>query len=275
MREYRKNVAQATAFLEKHLRARPIVGLMTGTGLGDSANGIETDAVFSYNEIPHFPAATVESHPGRLTLGRFAGKPVVALQGRFHLYEGYSPLEVTFPIRVMQALGVTVLVLSNAAGGLNPAFAPGNIMVISDHLNLTGNNPLIGPNNEAWGERFPDMSRVYDARLAAFAHQAGRRAGIPLQSGVYAGLSGPSLETPAEVRYLRTVGADAVGFSTVQEVIAGVHAGMRILALSIITNVHTPETPEPASVADIIARAETVAPVLKEVIQEVIRHVDA
>jgi purine-nucleoside phosphorylase len=275
MRDYKARVMEAAAFLEKHLRSRPRIGLITGTGLGDSASEVETDAVLSYGQIPHFPIATVQSHRGQLTLGRMSGKPVLTLQGRFHLYEGYSPLEVSFPVRVMQALGVKVLVVSNAAGGLNPGFAPGNIMVISDHLNLTGHNPLIGPNEESWGERFPDMSRAYDPELAALAQTAGNGAGIPMSSGVYAGLTGPSLETPAEVRYLKIIGADAVGFSTVQEVIAGIHAGMRILALSIITNVHTPDAPEPALVEDIIACAQKAAPMLGRVICEVIRHVDA
>ena len=275
MHEYKTRVMEAAAFLEKRLRSRPVIGLITGTGLGDSTSGIETDAVLSYSEIPHFPTATVQSHLGQLTLGQMSGKPVLTLQGRFHLYEGYSPLEVSFPVRVMQALGVKVLVLSNAAGGLNSGFAPGNIMVISDHLNFTGHNPLIGPNIESWGKRFPDMSRAYDPGLAALAQTAGNSAGIPMCSGVYAGLTGPSLETPAEVRYLKIIGADAVGFSTVQEVIAGVHSGMRILALSIITNVHTPDAPEPASVEDIIACAQKAAPMLGRVIQEVIRHVEA
>jgi purine-nucleoside phosphorylase len=275
MREYTARVMETAAFLEKHLRSRPQIGLITGTGLGDSATEVETDAVLPYGEIPHFPTTTVQSHRGQLSLGRMSEKPVLTLQGRFHLYEGYSPLEVSFPVRVMQALGVRVLVLSNAAGGLNSGFAPGDIMVISDHLNLTGHNPLIGPNEESWGERFPDMSRAYDPGLAALAQTAGNGAGIPLRTGVYAGLAGPSLETPAEVRYLKIIGADAVGFSTVQEAIAGVHAGMRVLGLSIITNVHTPEAPEPASVADIITCAQKAAPMLGRVIQEVIRHVDA
>lgn len=272
MREYKQKVLEAAAFIETRTRVRPMVGLMTGTGLGDSAAGIEVDAAFSYAEIPHFPASTVVSHMGRLTLGQMEGKPVMALQGRFHLYEGYSPLEVTFPIRVMQALGVKVLVLSNAAGGLNPAYLPGDIMAIADHLNLTGKNPLIGPNDETWGERFPDMSSVYDRELAALARKAAVGAGSRFQSGVYAGLIGPSLETPAEVRYLRTIGADAVGFSTVQEVIAAVHARMRVLGLSIITNVHNPDSPEPASVDEIIACAEKASPALRHVIQEVIRN---
>lgn len=272
---YKAKVVAAAAFLEKRLRERPVVGLMTGTGLGESLAAIETDAVVDFKDIPHFPTATVESHYGKLTLGRLRGKPVVAMQGRCHLYEGYSPREVTFPVRVMQVLGVKTLMLSNAAGGLDPGFTPGHIMVISDHLNLTGRNPLIGPNEDGWGDRFPDMSRVYDSTLAALAHRAAVNIGVSTHSGVYAGLIGPSLETPAEVRYLRAVGADAVGFSTVQEVIVAVHAGMRVLGLSTITNVHTPDAPEPASVADIIACAESAAPAMAAIIQEVIGDIDA
>lgn len=273
MRQYRTRVIETADFLRKHLMSPPLVGLMTGTGLGDGTGAIDVHRSFSYHEIPNFPASTVESHFGKLTLGRLAQRPAVVMQGRFHLYEGYSPLEVTFPIRVMKALGVKVLMLSNAAGGLNPAFDAGDIMILSDHLNLMGKNPLTGPNEDAWGERFPDMSRVYDPDLATLATGAGETRGVRMRSGVYAGLNGPSLETPAEIRFLRTIGADAVGFSTVQEVIAGVHAGMRILALSTITNVHDPEAPEPASVADIIACAGRVAPVVGEIIQEVVSQI--
>jgi purine-nucleoside phosphorylase len=246
---------------------------MTGTGLGAGTGAIDVQTSFSYHEIPNFPASTVESHFGKLSLGYLADRPVMVMQGRFHLYEGYSPWEVTFPVRVMQALGVRVLILSNAAGGLNPAFAPGDIMVVSDHINLTGRNPLMGPNEDAWGERFPDMCRVYDSELCALAAAAGETRGAPMRSGVYVGLSGPSLETPAEIRFLRTIGADAVGFSTVQEVIAGAHAGMRILALSTITNVHDPEAPAPASVAEIIACAGRAAPLVGGIIQEVVGRI--
>lgn len=274
MSEYQARVVEASEFIGKSLLDRPVIGIMTGTGLGESVASVQVDKAFDYREIPHFPTATVQSHFGRLSLGRLANKPVLVMQGRFHLYEGYSPREVTFPIRVMQALGVKALIVSNSAGGLNPDFSPGNIMVLGDHINLTGSNPLIGPNESDWGERFPDMSRVYDPQFATLAHLAGRDHGIIMPTGVYAGLTGPSLETPAEVRFLRTIGADAVGFSTVQEVIAGIHAGMRVLGLSSITNVHNPEAPEPASVAEIIACAQTVAPVLASIIEEVIKNID-
>ena len=194
----------------------------------------------------------------------------MAMQGRFHLYEGYSPLEVTFPIRVMQELGVKVLILSNAAGGLNPEFAAGDIMIITDHINLTGSNPLMGPNEDSWGIRFPDMIEAYDKELLELAEIAGRNEGIPLQKGVYVGLTGPSLETRAEVRFLRTIGADAVGFSTVQEVIAAVHAGIKVLGLSTITNMHDPDNPTPATVEAVIAVAKEAAPRLEAVIKNVV-----
>ncbi|MDX9787050.1 MAG: purine-nucleoside phosphorylase [Desulfobacterales bacterium] len=274
MSQYGTQVLETAEFLKRYSRNAPLIGLMTGTGLGESTAKVEIDAAFAYREIPNFPVSTVESHAGRLLLGRLAEKPVIAMQGRFHLYEGYTSREVAFPVRVMQAMGVKYLILSNAAGGLNTAFSPGDLMVIADHINLTGHNPLIGPNEDGWGERFPDMSRVYDPTLAALARQVGRACGAGMQTGVYAGLIGPSLETPAEVRFLSTIGADAVGFSTVQEVICGGHAGMRILGLSTITNVHTPDSPQPASVADIIACAEGAATKMGEMIQEVIKQID-
>ncbi|MBW2370055.1 MAG: purine-nucleoside phosphorylase [Deltaproteobacteria bacterium] len=269
---YHNQVSEAADFLRKKINVTPRVGIMTGTGLGNSAESLDATAVFDYAQIPHFPDATVESHMGRLSFGSLVGKPVMALQGRFHLYEGYTPREVAFPIRVMQQLGVKTLILSNAAGGLNPNFIPGDIMVIRDHINLTGKNPLTGPNHDPWGDRFPDMSSVYDLQLATLAESAGVDG--PLKSGIYAGLPGPSLETPAEVRYLRTIGADAVGFSTVTESIVAVHAGMSLLGLSIITNVHNPDNPQPASVSEIIELAGRVAPRVNEIIQAVISQID-
>lgn len=268
---YQSKVKETEAFITAHMSEPPVFGILTGTGLGDMAASLEVAAAFDYRKIPHFPHSTVESHHGRLCIGKWIGKPVMVMQGRFHLYEGYSPLEVTFPVRVMQALGVKVLILSNAAGGLNPSFTPGDIMVIKDHINLTGANPLMGPNEEKWGDRFPDMSAVYDKALADVACASG---GFQLKTGVYAGLTGPSLETPAEVRYLQIIGADAVGFSTVNEAIVGRHAGMRILGLSIITNVHVPDAPEPASVAEIIELAQQTAPKLETIVREVIGRVD-
>ena len=263
---YETQVQQAAKFIAARLNAPPRLGLMTGTGLGEVVGDLAVSAMLPYSQIPHFPAATVQGHPGRLLCGTLAGTATLALQGRFHLYEGYSPLAVAFPVRVLQALGVDTLIVSNAAGGLNPAFRPGDLMLIADHINLTGENPLVGPNIDRWGLRFPDMSRVYDPALAAAARQVAATAGIPLTQGVYAGLKGPSLETPAEIRFLQTIGADAVGMSTVQETIAAVHGGMRVLGVSTITNINDPDCPAPATVEAILAVAERAAPQLGRMI---------
>ncbi|MGD2272643.1 MAG: purine-nucleoside phosphorylase [Desulfobacterales bacterium] len=274
MENYKQQVAEATDFLKTQLNKPPSIGLLTGTGLGQTTNSLQISQSFDYGDLPHFPVSTVESHQGRLLAGEMAEKSVIALQGRFHLYEGYAPLEVTFPIRVMQELGVKVLILSNAAGGLNPNYSSGDIMVIRDHINLTMSNPLIGPNVERWGIRFPDMTRAYDVDLAKLATHAADNTDIQLQTGVYAGLKGPCLETPAEIRFLRTIGADAVGFSTVQEVIAAVHAGMRVLGLSTITNVHNPDDPHPSTVEKIIAVAQAAAPRLELIMRKVLENID-
>jgi len=270
MREQKKKAEEAAEFLRKHSVGHPQVGLLTGTGLGDSTEAMEIAAAVNYTDIPHFPISTVAGHRGKLVYGRMGARSVMALQGRFHLYEGYSPREVTFPVRVMQELGVRVLIVTNAAGGLNPNFQPGDLMCITDHINLTGENPLVGPNEDAWGIRFPDMCSVYDPDLIKRAEKAHGEGNRPIRKGVYTGLKGPSLETPAEVRYLRQIGTDAVGLSTIQEVIAGVHAGMRILGLSIITNVNDPDCPVPATVEEIIALAESAAPRLAATIQGVL-----
>lgn len=271
---YKSQVAEAADFIGSRVRRRPRVGIMTGTGLGACVAGINTDARIDYREIPHFPVSTVQSHSGCLTAGSLEGCDVMAFQGRFHLYEGYSVRQVAFPVRVMQALGVEILILTNAAGGLNLSFRPGDIMVIRDHLNLTGENPLVGPNVDEWGVRFPDMTAVYDAELTALAREAGDRSGETLQTGVYAGLKGPSLETSAETRFLRTIGADAVGFSTIAEVIAGVHARLRILGLSIITNINDPDHPSADTVEDIIAVADAAAGRLAGIIRHVVGKVN-
>ncbi len=226
-----------------------------------------------YKEIPHFPLSTVQTHIGRMLAGDMNGCPVVAMQGRFHLYEGYGPLEVTYPIRVMQLLGVKILMLSNASGGLNPRFNAGDIMLITDHINLTGANPLIGPNEDSWGIRFPDMSRAYNRELITVAENIARAYDVRLQKGIYAGLTGPSLETPAEVKFLQTIGAAAVGFSTVQEVIAAVHGKMRVLGLSTITNVHNPDNPIPATVEEIIEVAKSAAHHLEKIMKGVVEKI--
>lgn len=268
--EYFNRVQAAAAFLRERFVLTPEVGLLTGTGLGESAENMDIYHVIPYADVPHFPRSTVAGHLGRMLCGQKGSCTVLALQGRFHLYEGYSALEVTFPIRVMQVLGVKTLVLTNASGGLNPEFRDGDIMIISDHINLSGENPLVGPNLDQWGPRFPDMSWAYDTELAAAAARAGADLALPVKKGVYAGLKGPSLETPAEVRFLQSIGAEAVGFSTVLETIAGVHGGMRVLGLATITNVHNPDRPVPGSVDDIIEVARSAAPKVEAVIHRVL-----
>ena len=269
MKNIEQQLAETTDFIRSRIKNAPHIGLLTGTGLGESAESMSIETTIRYQDIPHFPISTVQSHIGRMLSGKMNGCPVIAMQGRFHLYEGYTPLEVTFPIRVMQQLGVKILIVSNAAGGLNPEFNPGDIMLITDHINLTGTNPLIGPNLDSWGIRFPDMTRAYDKTLIAAAERVAKAAGKSLQKGVYAGLTGPSLETPSEVKFLQTIGAEAVGFSTVQEVIAAVHSGMRVLGLSTITNVHNPDDPVPAAVEDIIEVARGATPLLETIMKGV------
>lgn len=274
MKDIYAAVAAAAEHLRRHGVHQPEIGIFTGTGLEESVRSVQVRQKIAYTDLPHFPLSTVESHPGQLLFGEIEGRAVLVMQGRFHLYEGYSPEKVVFPVRVMQALGVKVMILTNAAGGLNPRFRAGDIMILNDHINLTGENPLVGSNDERWGPRFPDMSRAYDARLADRAAKSAGRLGISIRRGTYAGLKGPSLETPAEVRFLKTIGADAVGFSTVQEVIAGVHAGLRILGLSTITNLSDPDRPAPATVADIIAVARRTAPQVDALIHHIVERLD-
>jgi purine-nucleoside phosphorylase len=266
------DVRVAAAFLRSGIIPMPEVALLTGTGLGDITDSAAMHTAIDYRDIPHFPASTVQSHYGRLSAVVFNGVPLLVLQGRFHLYEGYLPRQVAFPVRVLQELGVRTLILTNAAGGLNPYFAAGDIMVIEDHINLTGDNPLVGPNDDRWGPRFPEMIHAYDSHLQALAWEGSTSSGAGARKGIYAGLKGPSLETPAEMRYLRTLGADAVGFSTVMETIAAVHAGMRVVGLSVITNVCRPEASVSVSVDEIIAVAQSAAPRLAEIIHHVIKR---
>lgn len=259
MQNIRKKVLEAKKFLTDRtdgIKSPCEVGLLTGTGLADAVSSMEVSHEFKYSSIPHFPVSTVASHTGKLLFGMLGGKNIIVMQGRVHLYEGYSPLKVTFPIRLMQELNVKHLILSNASGGINLNFAVGDIMIVDDHINLTGKNPLIGPNENEWGLRFPDMTQVYDKKLALLARKIGKEKNIKLQHGVYAGLCGPSLETPSETRYLKSIGGDAVGFSTVMEAIAGVHAGMKILGLATITNINNPDAPEKATVEEIIGSAQ-------------------
>ncbi len=250
----------------------PEVALILGTGLSGLAERIEVEAEIPYPEIPHFPLATVETHTGRLLLGTLGGRRVVAMQGRFHRYEGYNLQQVTFPVRVMRALGAATLVVSNACGGMNPLWSPGDLVLIADHINLLGDNPLIGPNVEELGPRFPDMSAPYDSGLQAVARDIALENGIPLRSGVYVAVPGPNLETRAEYRMLRTMGADVVGMSTVPEVIVAVHSGMRVLGISIITDACLPDALEAADIAKIIATARGAEPRLTELVVGVLER---
>jgi purine-nucleoside phosphorylase len=270
-----QRVKETADYLKARMKAPPRLGLLTGTGLGESAAFLSRSVALPYADIPHFPAATVQSHAGKLLIGDVDGFPLMAMQGRFHLYEGHSPQAVTYPIRVMQALGVETVIITNAAGGLSRSFATGEVMIIADHINLTGANPLVGPNIDGWGPRFPDMTRAYDEHLMSLARKLAARAGVRLQQGVYAGLQGPSLETPAEIRFLQRIGADAVGFSTVLEVIAAAHAGIRVLGLATITNINDPDNPVPATVEDIIAAAGRTAPALERLIRMIVEHIHA
>jgi purine-nucleoside phosphorylase len=244
----------------------PEVAIILGTGLGGLADEIEVDASIPYEEIPGFPLSTVETHAGRLLLGRLNKRPVVAMQGRFHRYEGYGLAEVTFPVRVLHALGAKTLVVSNACGGMNPLWGPGDLVLLSDHINLLGDNPLVGANDERLGPRFPDMSAPYDPELRALARAAALELGIVLREGVYVAVPGPSLETRAEYRMLRAMGADVVGMSTVPEVIVANHAGMRALGISIITDQCLPDALEPADISRIIATAGRAEPSLTRLI---------
>ena len=274
MKHLNANVREAASFLTGKLDRPPLTGVITGTGLNDAVGPLNDAVSFGYDEIPHFPVSTAPGHGGRLSMGTLAGHPMVLMQGRFHLYEGYAPATVTFPIRVMRALGVRQLILSNAAGGMNPAFRQGDLMVIRDHINLTGENPLVGANLDEWGPRFPDMAAAYDRPLIQLCRRTADVLGLALRSGVYAGLKGPSLETPAEIRFLKTIGADAVGFSTVMETIAAVHAGMRVLAISTITNINDPDRPQPASLEAIVAVANQVAPSMNRLITAIIGEIE-
>jgi purine-nucleoside phosphorylase len=240
----------------------PTIGLILGTGLGGLAREIETQTEIPYSDLPDFPLSTVESHTGRLLLGRLSGHDVVAMQGRFHLYEGYDASQVTFGVRVMKLLGATTLLVSNVSGGLDPAFARGDLMILNDHINLMGSNPLIGPNDERFGPRFPDMSEPYSQRLLKLANQVALENSIPVRNGIYVSLAGPSLETRAEYRMLRAMGADSVGMSTVPEVIVARHMGMEIFAASVITDMCLPDALAPTSVSEIIATAQRAEPKL-------------
>jgi purine-nucleoside phosphorylase len=272
MTDLYQRIQEAKAAIQKVWPGRPRVGIILGTGLGGLAEDIRADVKLPYQEIPHFPVSTSPSHAGRLVCGHLGGKTVMAMEGRFHFYEGYSLQHITFPVRVMRALGCEVLMVSNACGGMNPQYAKGDIMIIEDHINLLGDNPLIGANDDRLGPRFPDMSRPYDRELIALTQRIALEERITCHKGVFVAVPGPNLETRAEYRFLRGIGADCVGMSTVPEVIAGVHGGLRNLGFSIITDMCLADALEPALLEDIIATANVAEKKLRVLVRRVIEE---
>jgi purine-nucleoside phosphorylase len=264
------HIQEAAAAVRTVWPGTPSVGIVLGTGLGHFADEIADRTEIPYEQIPHFLRSTAPSHKGRLVCGTLGGKSVVAMEGRFHLYEGYTAQQVTFPVRVMKALGCGVLICSNACGGLNPQYQSGDIMLIEDHVNLLGANPLIGPNDDRLGDRFPDMCNAYDRDLLALAKRVAIDEKISVQQGVYAAVTGPCLETRAEYRFLRTIGADVIGMSTIPEVIVGVHSKMRNLGLSVITDMCLADALKPVSLAEIIHTANTAEPKLRALVRRIV-----
>jgi len=272
MNVYKKNVEETVSFLQGKIKRPPAVVIILGTGLGGLIDSIEVEALLPYEEIPHFPRSTVPGHHGNLIFGTLRHRDVAVLQGRFHYYEGYSTRELTFPLRTLSLLGADTLVVTNAAGGLDPNYRPGTIMVIRDHLNFIGENPLRGANIDDWGPRFPDLSEPYDKKLIDATLQCAEKLHMTnVITGVYVAIPGPSLETPAETRFLRAAGADAVGMSSVPEVIVARHAAMRVLGLSAVANFNDPDNFAPILLDDIIRAAEEIEPALQELIKEVLK----
>lgn len=259
-------IAEAASYIRTQWQGTAQAGVILGTGLGGLAREIESPVTIPYESIPHFPRSTAISHAGQLVCGKLGGATVVAMEGRFHAYEGYSQQQLTFPVRVMKALGANTLIVSNACGGMNPFYCRGDIMVIDDHINLLGDNPLIGVNDDDLGPRFPDMSCPYDPALIECALEIARRENFIAHRGVYVAVTGPNLETRAEYRFLRTIGADVVGMSTVPEVIVAVHASMRVLGLSVITDMCFPDALEPANIDMILAAAADSEPKLRAIV---------
>jgi len=266
MLELSAQILEATEVIRRRWRGRAKAGIILGTGLGTLAGQIRAEATVAYEDIPHFPHSTTVGHAGQLVLGELAGVPVAAMEGRFHAYEGYSLRQITFPVRVMKALGAGLLIVSNAAGGMNPHYASGDIVLIEDHINLMNGNPLIGVNDDALGPRFPDMSAPYDRVLIDRALEIARRENFVAHKGVYVAVPGPNLETRAEYRFLRAIGADVVGMSTVPEVLVAVHGGMRVLGLSIVTDMCLPDALKPANIDDILAVAASAEPKLRKIV---------
>jgi purine-nucleoside phosphorylase len=273
MLELYDKIQAAARVIRATVSQAPKVGIILGTGLGGIGDEIETEAAIEYADIPHFPTSTATSHRGRLVCGSLAGVPVLAMEGRFHLYEGYSLKDITLPVRVFKELGCELLIVSNACGGLNPYYNAGDIMVIEDHINLLGDNPLIGINDDRLGPRFPDMCEPYDQRWIDRVIKIGRDLGLGIHKGVFVAVAGPNLETRAEYRFLRMIGADVVGMSTVPETIVAVHCGLKTVGLSVITDMCLPDALQPANVDEIIATANRAAPQLVAIVRGIVSEV--
>ena len=270
---YIEKIKKSVDFISSKIDKAPRVGLILGSGLGSLADEIQNPVKIKYEEIPYFPKSTVEGHAGQLVIGELGGKIVVAMQGRFHFYEGYDLKEVTFPVRVMIGLGIESLIVTNAAGGINTDFTPGDLMIISDHINFTGRNPLIGDNLDSLGPRFPDMSMAYNREYMDVAQDAGKKLGLKLKSGVYIWLTGPTYETPQEVKMARTFGADAAGMSTVPEVIVANHEGIKVLGISCITNMASGILDEPLSHSDVVETSMRVKDDFQKLILEILLNI--
>ncbi len=270
MQHLAAQIEESAAYIRQRWSSSPRVGIILGSGLGAVADDIVLENEFDYGDLPHFLKSTAVGHRGRLLCGRLQDVPVIAMQGRFHCYEGYSAERATFPVRVMNALGIQLLIVSNAAGGLNPNFAAGDVMVIDDHINLLNRNPLIGVNDDRLGPRFPDMSAPYDRKLSERALAVARKADFICHCGVYIAMLGPNYETRAEIRMLRYLGGDAVGMSTVPEAIVAAHVGLRVLGLSTITNVCSPDVPHTTSGEEVVATANTAKDKLRAIVSGVI-----
>ncbi len=270
--KFQKEVEETLAFLKKTLASSPKVLITTGTGQCELPVDLNVEQVIPYASIPNFLKTTAPGHKGRLVIGNIAGQDVAVLQGRLHYYEGYSIREITLPVRVLSQMGAEILLAGNTAGGLNPQFSPGDLMIIDDHLNFLGGNPLRGPNHDDWGLRFPDMSNIYSPRLREKVQTIAARKNIRVKNGVYVAVAGPSLETPAETKFLRMCGADAVGMSTVPEIIVARHAGMEVFGLAIIANVNIPDNFKPIILEEVIAQVEHAEHIFLSLIDELLLH---
>jgi purine-nucleoside phosphorylase len=270
----RAQIDEAVAAIRARVALVPEVAVILGTGLGSLSDSLTIDTVLPYGEIPHFVASTVEGHRGEFVFGRLAGRPAVVMSGRVHYYEGYTMRQVSFPVRVMQALGATTLIVSNAVGGMNPLFDKGDIMIVTDHINLMGDNPLLGPNDETLGPRFPDMSEPYDRSLIRLAEDVALEQKLAVKKGVFVAVAGPNLETAAEYRFLRGIGADVVGMSLVPENLVAVHGGLRMLAFSVVTDRCWPDALEPVDIPKILAAAAAAAPRLDRLVSRVVERLD-